>query len=145
VKRNSIILQNAILILAAKIYPEILDTKVELRIDEKNSEEILSFIVKQDNKGKYLHIKKFARILREIALGNYNDDLYRKEPPEGKNVTAMKLKGKENIRIVCKELFCENKKVVMVTYFHKKSTKGKNISKKDLAIYEAIGGYEYEC
>lgn len=144
-KRNSIIISNAILNLAIAAYPEIKDSRIEIRVDENNAEEILSFIIEKDKYGKYLHIKKFARILREVALGNYNEALYEHEPPKGKNVTAMKFKGMQNIRIVCKEIFCENKKVVMVTLFHKKSTKGKNISKRDLAIYKAVGGYEYDC
>jgi hypothetical protein len=145
VKRISIIIPDAILNLAIAAYPEIQDARVELRIDEKNAEEILPFLLEKDKNGKFLRLKKFARILREVAIGNYNDDLYGKEPPVGKNVTAMKFKGKLNFRIACKDIFCEDKKVIMVTLFHKKSTKGKKISKKDLAIYEAIGGYEYEC
>jgi hypothetical protein len=144
-KRNSIILSNALKNLAVSIYPEIKDSKVEIRIDEQNAEEILFFLLAKKN-DKYLHIKKFARILREVVLGNYPEALYGKEPPKGKNVTAMKFsKKQENIRIVCKEIFCKNKKVIMVTKFHKKSTKGSNISKKDLPIFEAVGGYEYEC
>ncbi|MFZ1288543.1 MAG: hypothetical protein WAR79_00515 [Melioribacteraceae bacterium] len=129
-KRNSIILSKAILNLAISVYPEIKDSKIEIRIDEKNAEGIISFLLLKDKKNKYLHIKKFARILREVALGNYNDDLYGKEPPKGKNVTAMKFIGKENIRIACKEIFCNSKKVIMVTLFHKKSTRGSNISKE---------------
>jgi len=137
VKRKSRNIPNAIINLAEAIYPEIINSIIELRVDEKNAEEILQFLINNH--------KKFARILREVVLGNYNYDLYDHEPPKGKNVTAMKFKGRENIRIVCKEIFCENKKVVMVTLFHKKSTKGKNISKRDSAIYKSVGEYEYEC
>ncbi len=144
-KRNSIILPKTILNLTIQNYPEIKDSKIELRVDENNSNEILSFLLEKDKNNKYLNIKKFARILREVSLGKYNKDLYDHEPPKGKNVTAMKFKGKQNIRIICKEIFCDNKKVIMVTLFHKKSSKGKNISKKDLALYESIGEYEYEC
>lgn len=144
-KRNSIILPAAILNLAISIYPEIKDSKIVLRVDEDNSVQILSFLLEKDKDNKYLNIKKFARILREVAVGNYNIDIYDHEPPKGKNVTAMKFKGKLNYRIACKEIFCANKKVIMVTLFHKKSSKGSNISKKDLALYESIGDYEYEC
>ncbi|MCF6270996.1 MAG: hypothetical protein L3J41_14885 [Melioribacteraceae bacterium] len=144
-KRFSIIIPDAILNLAIVAYPEIQDSRVELRIDKNNAKEILSFLLEKDKNDKYLHLKKFARILREVALGNYDGDLYDHEPPKGKHVTAMKFKGKENIRIACKEIFCGSKKVIMVSLFHKKSTKGKKISKRDLAIYEAVGGYEYEC
>jgi len=145
VQRKSRNIPEAITNLAAVIYHEIKDSIIELRVDEKNAEEILSFLLQKDKNNKHIHIKKFARILREIALGNYDEDLYDREPPKNQNVTAMKFKGKDNIRIVCKEIFCKNKKVVMVALFHKKSSRGKNISKKDLAIYETIGGYEYEC
>ena len=143
--RKSRVIPNAIINLAASICPEIKDSKIELRVDEDNAEEILYFLLKQNRNKKYLHIKKFARILREVALGNYNDDLYGREPPKGKNVTSMKFTGSDNYRIGCKEIFCKNKKVIMVILFHKKSTKGSNISKKDLSKYKAIGGYEYEC
>jgi len=145
VKRNSIIIAEAILNIAISSYPEIKDSKIELRVDEDNSNDILSFLLEKDKNNKYLNIKKFARILREVSLGNYDEDLYGQEPPKGKNVTAMKFKGKQNYRIACKEIFCKNKKVIMVSLFHKKSTKGSNISKKDLALYESIGDYEYEC
>ena len=144
-KRTSIILPAAILNLAISIYPEIKDSKIVLRVDEGNSVQILSFLLEKDKNNKYLNIKKFARILREISLGNYNIDLYDREPPKAKNVTAMKFIGKINYRIACKEIFCENKKIVMVTLFHKKSSKGSNISKKDLALYKSIGDYEYVC
>ncbi len=144
-RRNSIILPNSILDFVIGNYPEVRDSKIEIRIDESNAEEILSFLLEKNKKGKYLNIKKFARILRVVSLGNYNKDLYDREPPKGKNVTAMKFKGKQNIRIICKEMFCDDKKVIMVTLFHKKSTKGSNISKKDLALYNSIGEYEYDC
>jgi hypothetical protein len=137
VKRNSIILPNIYIENVKLSDPYINAENIEIRIDEKNALEILEFI----NKNR----KKFARILREVLLGSYYDDLYSREPPKGKNVTAMKFKGKQNIRIICKEMFCDSKKVVMVTLFHKKSSKGSNISKKDLALYTAIGEYEYEC
>jgi len=145
VKRDSIIIPKAILNLAISVYPEIKDSRVEIRIDENHSKEILIFLLARDRNNKYLNIKKFARILREVSLGKYEKELYDHEPPKGENVTAMKFKGKQNYRIVCKEIFCEHKKVVMVTLFHKKSSKGKNISRKDLAIYKSVGEYEYEC
>lgn len=136
-KRNSIILPQTFIENVKLFDPSINAGNIEIRIDEKNSIEILEFI-------KNNH-KKFIRILREVLIGSYYEDLYGHEPPKGKNITAMKFKGKQNIRIICKEIFCNNKKVIMVTYFHKKSSKGSNISKKDLALYEAIGEYDYEC
>lgn len=136
-KRNSIILPQTLIEKIKTADPSINTENVEIRIDEKNALEILEFV-----KSKH---KKFARILREVLLGTYYEDLYGHEPPKGKNVTAMKFKGKQNFRIVCKEIFCENKIVVMVALFHKKSSKGKNISKKDLPLYKAVGDYKYDC
>ncbi len=143
-RRKSISLHSSLLSLVNAIYLELKTQNFELRIDEENAEKLLTFLLEK-KKGKYIRIKKFARILYEISQDRYNDDLYGNEPPKGKNITAMKFKGKENFRIVCKEIFCDNKKVIMVTVFHKKSSKGKNISKKDLEIYKAVGDYEYDC
>jgi UDP-N-acetylglucosamine pyrophosphorylase len=144
VKRNSIILQQAVINLAANNYPELLRSNIELRVDEENAEEIISFILKRNKAGKYINIKKFSRILYEVLKGNYNDDLYGKEEvsKKAKNVTSMKFKGKQNYRIGCKEIFCDKKKVIMISLFHKKTTKN---SRKEKTIYESIGGYEYEC
>ncbi|MBU2492652.1 MAG: hypothetical protein KJ571_08520 [Bacteroidetes bacterium] len=145
-KRNSIILPEEFLESAKKLYPEIDAANVEIRIDEQNFDSIFNFLIESDKKGKLIRKKKFARILREILLGNYDDDLYGKEEvsSKAKNVTAMKFTGSNNYRIGCKEFFNGNKKVVMITAFHKKSTNGSKNSKKEIAIYEAIGSYEYE-
>ena len=145
-KRTSIILPKEYLVYAKELYPEINDANVELRIDKLKFDTIVDFLTETDKNGKLVRKKKFARILREVLLGNYNDDLYGKEEvsPIAKNVTAMKFTGSNNYRIGCKEFFEGNKKVVMITCFHKKSTKGKKNSKKEIAIYEAIGSYEYE-
>ena len=74
---------------------------------------------------------------------HYNSDLYGKEEisEKTKNVTAIKFKGKENIRIGCKEFFRRGKKVVMIVKIIKKVQKN---DKKLRNIYETIGGYDYE-
>lgn len=145
-KRNSIILPKEYLAYAKALYPEIDDSYVELRVDKENFSEIVNFLTETDKNGKLIRKKKFARILREVLLGNYDDDLYGREEvsTKAKNVTAMKFTGNNNYRIGCKEFFNGNKKVVMITSFHKKSTKGSKNSKREKAIYEAIGSYEYE-
>ena len=144
-KRNSIILPQEYLAFAIAQSPEINVSNIELRIDEQNLDDIVDFLTETDKNGRMIRQKKFARILREVLLGNYDDDLYGKEEvsSKAKNVTAMKFTGSNNYRIGCKEFFKENKKVVMITCFHKKSTKGSKNSKKEIAIYEAIGSYEY--
>lgn len=144
-KRNSIILPKEYLQLFISEVPDLLESNIEIRIDEKNQDEILSFLFERDKKNKLKQSKKFKMILYYALKGLYNDKLYGKEPPDGKNVTAMKFTSSENYRIVCKELFCEHKKIIMVTLFYKKSTKGKNISKRDLEIYNSVGDYDYDC
>lgn len=145
-KRKSIILPSTFLNSAKKLYPEIDTANVEIRIDEQNFDDLVEFLTETDKNGKLVRQKKFSRILREVVLGNYDDALYGREEvsSKAKNVTAMKFTGSNNYRIGCKEFFKENKKVVMITCFHKKSTKGAKNSNKEIAIYEAIGSYEYE-
>jgi hypothetical protein len=88
--------------------------------------------------------KKFRRIVYEILKGRYKKDLYEKEEvsDKAKNLTGMKFKGKENLRIYCKEFFLTNKKIVMITILKKKVQKASN--KKIKNILESIGDYEYE-
>lgn len=145
-KRKSIILPSTFLNSAKKLYPEIDTANVEIRIDEQNFDDLVEFLTETDKNGKLVRQKKFSRILREVLLGNYDDALYGREEvsSKAKNVTAMKFTGSNNYRIGCKEFFKENKKIVMITCFHKKSTNGAKNSKKEIAIYEAIGSYEYE-
>jgi len=125
-------------------FAELKGCNVELRIDSKNAKNIIDFLTEKDKEGKLIHKRRFQLILDTVLKGRYNNDLYGYELKE-KNVTAMKFKGKLNFRIACKEIKCDNKTIVMVTNFHKKSTKGKKNSKKDLQIYNAVGEYEYDC
>lgn len=124
--------------------PDLMETDIEVRVDEQNAKEIISFLLQEDKKGKLKYKKKFQRILYTILKNRYDEDLYSKEEvtDKAKNVTAIKFKGKENFRIACKELKCKNKKIIMVTLFHKK-TQGN--SKKEITCYETVGGYEYDC
>ncbi|MCK5808775.1 hypothetical protein KAH37_07315 [bacterium] len=111
------------------------ECQAEFYVDARNREEIEEILLK--------HKKKFRRILYEICMGRYGKDLYGKEnvSERAAQVTAMKFKGKENVRIACKEFFRGGKKVVMIAKIIKKSQKNKKLVKQ---IYEKIGGYEYE-
>lgn len=123
---------------------ELLNSRIEIRIDEEYAEDIINFLTETKKNGKPIRKHKFGRILYVVLSGNYSKDLYAREEvsQKAKDVTAMKFKGKGNHRIVCKEIRCENKKVVMVVLFHKKSQKN---TKKEIAIYEKVGAYDYEC
>lgn len=111
------------------------DFTTEIYVDLVNKEEIEEAI--QNN------LKKFRRVVYEMHKNHYNSDLYGKEEisEKTKNVTAIKFKGKENIRIGCKEFFRRGKKVVMIVKIIKKVQKN---DKKLRNIYETIGGYDYE-
>jgi len=113
---------------------------VDLYVDVENQEEIIAFIKKYE--------KKSRRIYYEMYSLRYNHDLYGKEVVSkiAKNVTAMKYKGKKykNSRIYCKEYLDRRnnrKKVVMVTLH--KNKKGQ-MSRKNKALIERIGGCKYE-
>lgn len=87
--------------------------------------------------------KKFRRILYVVLSNKYDEDLYGREEvsSRAKGVTAMKFKGKMNLRIYCKEIFKDGKKVVMVTACLKKTQK---VNKSLKTLLESIGGYEYD-
>jgi len=110
-------------------------SSTEIFVDAVNKKEIEAVLRK--------NFKKFRRVVYEINKNHYNSDLYGKEDvsAKAKNVTAIKFKGKENIRIGCKEFFRNGKKVVMIVKIIKKSQKN---DKKIKKIYETIGGYDYD-
>lgn len=87
--------------------------------------------------------KKFRRILYVVLLGQYDEDLYGREEVSGKakGVTAMKFKGKQNLRIYCKEVVQDGKKVVLVTALLKKTQK---VNKSLKTLLETIGGYQFD-
>ncbi|HRI27110.1 MAG TPA: hypothetical protein PK239_00985 [Chitinophagales bacterium] len=114
-----------------------LDTQVKIFVDIKNSAEIMRIL--NDN------MKKMRRVI--IAMFNappYNNDLYGKETVSNKseNITAIKFKGKLNIRIYCKEYAQSDKdKIIVLAYpYYKKSEK---IDKKTKNIIETAPKYEY--
>jgi hypothetical protein len=111
------------------------DSVTEIYVDVINRDDIEETI-----RG---NLKKFRRVVYEMHKNHYNSDLYGKEEvsEKARNVTAIKFKGKENIRIGCKEFFRGGKKVVMIVKIIKKVQKN---DKKLKNIYETIGGYDYE-
>jgi len=118
------------------------DEKRAIYIDSINKEEILKYI-KKDNR----HHKKFLHIT-EIILGGFkNTDLYDKEDinEKCKDVTAMKFfKGQENDRIYCKEIHSATGTHIVVTSILHERKKGNELSSKEIAIIEKVGGYDYE-
>ena len=110
-------------------------SSTEIFVDAINKHEIEDALRK--------NLKKFRRVVYEICKNHYNSDLYGKEEVSAKarHVTAIKFKGKENVRIGCKEFFRNGKKVVMIVKIIKKSQKNDRKIKK---IYETIGGYDYD-
>lgn len=111
--------------------------RTEIWIDTEHKEEIETFLNIKKNK------KKFKRQLYEMCSNRYSEDLYGKEEvsKKAKHVTALKFKGRENVRIGCKEFFKNGKKIVMIVKFIKKSQKN---TRKIKNIYETIGGYDYD-
>lgn len=118
------------------------DGKRAIYIDAENKEEILNYI-RQDQR----HSKKF-RFISEIVLGGHrNTDVYDKEDinDKCKDVTAMKFfKGQENDRIYCKEIKSETGTHIVVTAILHEKKKSDNLSSKEKAIINKVGGYEYE-
>ncbi len=112
---------------------------VEVYVDKENKEEILKVLL--DNEHKFR--KAFYFILR----CQYENDVYGKESIDEKTrfLTAIKLKGRTNIRIYCKEYFVDqcpsNKKVVLIGVYYKKTQK---IDKKLKSYLHKISEYEYK-
>lgn len=108
-----------------------------LYVDCAEDEEITEFLSKKAVR------KKFRVIIRQIATGRYNPDLYDKEEVSGKakDITAMKFKGKANYRVYCKEYHVGKRRIVMIQLLWKKSQKN---DKQLRSRLESLGGYDYE-
>lgn len=118
------------------------DGKRAIYIDSDNKTEILGYI----NRDKR-HNKKFKYITEIILSGYKNADLYDKEDinEKCKDVTAMKFfKGQENDRIYCKEIHSHTGTHIVVTSILHERKKGTELSSKEIAIIEKVGGYDYE-
>jgi len=108
-----------------------------LYVDRSEHEEITKFLTKKAVR------KKFRIIIRQIATGLYNPDLYDKEEVSGKakDITAMKFKGKKNYRVYCKEFHDGKRRIVMIQLLWKKTQKN---NKQLRSRLEYLGGYHYE-
>lgn len=103
--------------------------KVEIYVDLKNEAEISELFM--ENR------KKLFSVLTVVMNNRYDDMHYKMEYKEW-SLTAMKF-GKR--RVICKEFFFSDKKVVVVSVEKKQSSKNdKRLTQK----YKTIGGYEYE-
>ena len=119
-----------------------IDGKKAIYIDIENEEEILAYLRKDSR-----HIKKFKFITEIILEGHKNADVYDKEDinEKCKDVTAMKFfKGQENDRIYCKEIKSNSGTHIIITAVLHEKKKSNNLSSKEIAIINKIGGYEYE-
>ncbi len=111
------------------------NNSVTFYVDNENGEDILKVLTNNKNK------KRLLIIFDTIMNNKYRDDIYGKEniSEKAKNITAMKFIN-ENLRIYCKELYKDGKKIIMIITYKKKTQK---IDKKLKTIIETIGGYEY--
>lgn len=118
------------------------DGKRAIYVDSINKKEILEYLNQDDR-----HRKKFMYIA-EIILGGFkNNDLYDKEDINAKckDVTAMKFfKGQENDRIYCKEIYTPAGTLIVVTSVLHKRKKNTELSAREKALIEKVGGYQYE-
>lgn len=119
------------------VAPELGGSNVQVMVDEAFVGELLEIL--RDP----VILKKFRRILYVVLMNQYDEDLYGREEVsnKAKGVTAMKFKGKMNLRIYCKEVVRNGKKVVMVTGLLKKTQK---VNKSLKTLLETIGGYEFD-
>lgn len=116
--------------------------KRAIYVDSVNKKEILGYI-NQDER----HKKKFLYITDIILGGHKNTDLYDKEDinEKCKDVTAMKFfKGQENDRIYCKEIHSSTGTHIIVTSILHERKKNTDLSAKEIALIEKVGGYSYE-
>lgn len=118
------------------------DGKRAIYVDSINKKDILEYL-KRDER----HKKKFKYITDIILGGHKNTDLYDKEDinEKCKDVTAMKFfKGQENDRIYCKEINTPKGTHIVVTSILHERKKNNDLSAKEIALIEKVGGYLYE-
>jgi len=114
-------------------YTDIKNTDVKIYFDitnKKDYTELEQFILTEN--------KKFLNILYVVLKNNYIDTLYKRE---SKSVSTMKFK--DNKRIYCKEIFKDGKKIVMISFFHKKVQRNQS-SEQLLNLIKKIETYEYK-
>jgi hypothetical protein len=112
---------------------------IKFYIDLENSSEILSFLKKQSIR------KRFKLIIYSIVTGTNNSTLYGGEAvsPKTKSITAMKFNDARNIRVYCKEISLNGKKIIMISAYSKKANTVQD-DKKIKTLIETISEYEYD-
>lgn len=118
------------------------DGKRAIYIDSLNKREIIDYLFQDER-----HKKKFKYITEIILGGHRNTSLYDKEYINEKcrDVTAMKFfKGQENDRIYCKEIKTPTGTHIVVASVLHERKKSNDLSAKEKALIEKVGGYQYE-
>ncbi|HRE40628.1 MAG TPA: hypothetical protein PLG90_04785 [Ignavibacteria bacterium] len=112
-------------------------SKLDIYYDLKIENELISLF--QNPKFK----KRFKYILTAILSNRYTNDIYGKEDisDKCKDITAMKFKNINNLRIYCKEFYTYHKKIVLIQLVYKKSQK---VNSKIKNILETIAEYDYD-
>lgn len=115
------------------------DKNIKFYIDLDNCSEILSFLKKPTNR------KRFKVIIYSIVAGNSNSSLYGGEAisSKTKSITAMKFNDEKNVRVYCKELNFEGKKIIMISATSKKANRVQD-DKKLVTLIDTISEYEYD-
>lgn len=113
--------------------------KVRIYIDKENAEEIINKLAEYRDKAR--------RVMMYILRCAYENDFYGKEKIDNstKGLTAIKFKGRDNVRIYCKEYYHDehglNKSIVFIAVYNKKTQK---IDKKLKSFLKKISKYEYK-
>ncbi|MDO1513523.1 hypothetical protein Q2T41_12740 [Maribacter confluentis] len=120
--------------------PELRNSSVEIYIDAENSKDKREIEKQLGFAGRSRINTIFGCILR----CDYINSIYKRE---AKGVAAIKIKGgkskNQNIRIYCKEIFANGKKVVLITSFVKKVQK--NVDSQQIQnIISKIQSLEYK-
>lgn len=118
------------------------DGKRAIYVDSINKKAIIEYLNRD-----HRHKKKFKYITDIILGGHKNTALYDKEDinEKCKDVTAMKFfKGQENDRIYCKEISTPTGTHIVVTSVLHERKKNNDLSAKEKALIEKVGGYLYE-
>ncbi len=113
--------------------------KIVFYIDEENQSEIINFL-------KEKGIKKLHRFFLRIEENTATRNVYSSENYDNsiKNVTAIKLKGKEfnNARIYCKD-YNQNKPRIIVLSELLASKKQNKLTQKEKNLIKKVNDYDY--
>jgi len=108
------------------------DFNIEFYIDVKEEKAIRKFLITQR--------KRLRIILYHIIKNLPNNDIYGSEPF---GLKAMKFRSINNARIYCKEIFRDNKKIVLI-HFLRNKTFQRASNKKLINKLKSISEYEFK-